>query len=129
MPISKGSSKPYLNTPFKNPETSDITEIEVTDPRHPLFGNRFLVLSIRGQKLSSGHVFVSYRDFASLRIPIVATDIIPSLQNPAVKLSFSALRDFIALAEECNILCPSPPSPFTKDYQPINNKKFSPPLT
>src|SRR3712207_6869606 len=31
---------------FHNPQHDDLTEIDVTDPTHPLFGRRFAVLSI-----------------------------------------------------------------------------------
>ena len=57
-----------LNTPFNNPLEENVTEIEVTDPTHPLFGRRFPVLSISSPPQNPGHVLVSYREQMTLRM-------------------------------------------------------------
>src|SRR5215467_8144636 len=52
----------HLNTPVNNPPVDDPTEVEVTDPTHPLFGRRFALFSTRPRPYSVGYLFVAYRD-------------------------------------------------------------------
>src|SRR5215831_13315313 len=47
-----------VNTPLNNPRPlaeDDVTDIEVTDPTHPLFGRRFPILSARPQAPTATH--------------------------------------------------------------------------
>ena len=41
---SCGQTIRQLNTLYNNPDEKDKTEIEVTDPTHPLFGRRFALI-------------------------------------------------------------------------------------
>ena len=57
------------------PKAYAVAEIEVTDPSHPLFGRRFRVRHISRQPNRPGYVYVSYRSFMTLRIPVPATEL------------------------------------------------------
>ena len=59
-----------------NPPIDDPTEVEVTDPTHPLFGRRFALLSTRPRPHSVGYLFVGYRDTMVLRISQTATNVV-----------------------------------------------------
>lgn len=44
--MTGGGTSYQLNTQFKNPEREEQAEIEVIDPRHPLFGCHFPLISV-----------------------------------------------------------------------------------
>ena len=92
---------PQLNTLSDNPPEEPLTEIEVTDPAHPLFGRRFTLLSVSSSPQSSGNVFVAYREYMILRIPRLATNLAPVRSAGPTKLTLSALTELISLAEHC----------------------------
>src|SRR5256885_4225810 len=53
---------------FKNPDEENLTEIEVTDPTHPLFGRHFPLISVsspdrKSTRLNSSHLVISYAVF------------------------------------------------------------------
>jgi hypothetical protein len=53
---------------------------------------------------------VAYREYMHLRIPAAATSLIPSLPVTRTKLTLTAIKDLVALATQCEVLCPpSPP--------------------
>ena len=95
-----------LNTLFKNPDNTGPTEIEVTDPRHPLFGRRFPLISMSASPHGPGHILVGYRDGMVLCIPLVATTLAASQPYVLTKLTGEAVAELIALAGECEALCP-----------------------
>jgi hypothetical protein len=99
----------HLNTPVNNPPLDDPTEVEVTDPTHPLFGRRFALLSSRPQPHSVGYIFVAYRDSMVLRILQSATNLVspPPESEPMSKLTSHAVTELISLAEQCEVLCPA----------------------
>jgi len=113
-----------LNTPFNNPLEENLTEIEVTDPTHPLFGRRFPLLSISSPQQGSGHVLVSYRGYMALRIPLFATNLASSRPTGQTKLTLSAVTDLISLAEQCEVLCHTNPQKSGNDC-PQNSKPKS----
>jgi len=98
----------HLNTPLNNPLVDDPTEIEVTDPTHPLFGRRFALLSTRPRPHSVGYIFVAYRDTMVLRLSQVATSLVaaPPESEPTTKLTSHAVTELISVAEQCEVLCP-----------------------
>lgn len=100
-------TSPQQNTPFQNPIRENVTEIEVTDPTHPLFGRRFPVLSITSTPTAVGHIFVAYRGHIVLRIPLLATNLVPPRPRGQSKLTFAAVIELLAVAAECEVLCPS----------------------
>ena len=95
-----------LNTPFKNPDEEGVTNIEVTDPRHPLFGRCFPLISISSPLHGAGQAFVAYRDFMVLRIPLASTTLAASRPPASVKFTFDAVTDLLRVAEDCEALCP-----------------------
>src|SRR5262244_35574 len=99
----------HLNTPLNNPPIDDLAEVEVTDPSHPLFGRRFVLLSTRPRSHSMGYIFVAYRDTMVLRIPQTATNLVspPPESAPLSKLTSHAITELISLAEQCEVLCPA----------------------
>jgi hypothetical protein len=96
---------PQLNTLFDNPPEEPVTEIEVTDLTHPLFGRRFPLLSVSSSPQAVGHALVTYRDYIVLRIPLISTNLAPSQPSAQMKLTLSALTELISLAEQCEVLC------------------------
>jgi hypothetical protein len=95
-----------LNIPFKKPVEEKLTEIEVTDPTHPLFGRRFSLQPISSRpRVSAEHVFVSFDEFMTLRIPIAATNLAPPRPTSATKLTLEAITELISLAEQSEVLC------------------------
>ena len=98
----------HLNTPLNNPLVDYPTEVEVTDPTHPLFGRRFALLSTRPRPHSVGYIFVAYRDTMVLRLSQVATSLVaaPPESEPTTKLTSHAVTELISVAEQCEVLCP-----------------------
>src|SRR6266446_5889455 len=99
----------YLNTPVNNPSVDDLAEVEVTDPRHPLYGRRFALLSTRPRPHSVGYIFVAYRATMVLRISQAATSLVtpPPESPPLTKLTSHAITELISFAEQCEVLCPA----------------------
>ena len=85
-----------------------IAEVEITDPGHPLFGRRFVLLSTRPRPHSMGYIFVAYRDTMVLRLSQVATSLVaaPPESEPTTKLTSHAVTELISVAEQCEVLCP-----------------------
>src|SRR2546426_6393572 len=103
-----------VNTPLNNPRPlaeGDLTEIEVTDPTHPLFGRRFPVLSARPQAPTATHVFVTSQDFMVLRIPRAVTNLLPPSSQVLTTRTSHTLTEFISLAEPCEVRCRTTPAP------------------
>ena len=94
-----------LNTPLNNPLVKQVTEVEVTDPTHPLFGRRFPVLSISSAPNSVGYVYVTYREYITLRIPRDATNLAPARSTLETKLTVAAVEQLVSVARECEVLC------------------------
>jgi hypothetical protein len=81
----------------------------VTDPTHPLFGRRFLVISISRPADSSGHVFVAYRDAMQLRIPVASTSLmVNQVPPPGTKWTPDAIRELLSLVQEDETTCRRP---------------------
>jgi F420-0:gamma-glutamyl ligase-like protein len=84
-----------------------VTEIEVTDPTHALFGRRFPLLSLSSPPIRTEHVLVGFRGHMALRIPVNATNLAPARPCSRSKLTLAAITELISLAEQCEVLCPS----------------------
>ena len=99
----------HLTTPVNYPIGDDLTEVEVTDPSHPLFGRRFALLSTRPRPHSVGDVFVAYRGTMVLRMPQAATSLVmpPPESQPLTQLPSHAITELMSLAEPCEVLCPA----------------------
>lgn len=95
---------PQLNTLFNNPDEKDQTEIEVTDPTHPLFGRRFTVISVSSPLHGPGFAFVAYRDQIVLRLPVASTTLAPSRPVISTQLTPDAVQELMTIAEDCEAL-------------------------
>jgi hypothetical protein len=106
---SNPASIEHLNTPVNNPLVDDPTEVEVTDPTHPLFGRRFALLSTRPRPHSVGYIFVAYRATMVLRLPHAATSLgaAPPESAPRTKLTAHAVTELMSFATQCEVLCPA----------------------
>lgn len=86
----------------------------MTDPAHPLFGQRFPIRSVSSPLQGAGHVLVAYRDYMVLRIPTEATNLAEPRPASKTKLTRPAIEELVALAVECEVIClPSLSSPPT----------------
>jgi len=104
----------HVHTPLHNPRPlaeDALTDIEVIDPTHPLFGRRFPRLSSHPQPLTATHVFVTYQGSMVLRIPRAATDLLPPSSQVPTTLTSHAITELISLAEQCEVLCRTTPAP------------------
>jgi hypothetical protein len=114
MPTFGAFTSTQVNTPLNNPRPlaeGDLTEIEVTDPTHPLFGRHFPLHSTRPQASTATHVFVTYQGFMVLRIPHDVTNLFPQPPHMSTTLTSHTITDLIALAEQCEVLCRTIPEP------------------
>ena len=102
-----------------------MTEVEVTDPTHPLFGRRFMLVSISTSPQNAGYVLVAYRDYMRLRIPRLATNLAPARPTGSTKLTLAAVTELIALAEQCEGLCHTDPPTSGSACHPNSEPKFS----
>ena len=87
--------------------------IEVTDPRHPLFGRRFTLVSGRRPGTSgSDHILVVLQGHILLRLPVAATSLASRPPDEVVsKLTIEAVRELITLTESSGVkACSSEPS-------------------
>jgi hypothetical protein len=105
-----------------------VTDIEVTDPTHPLFGRRFPILSARPQAPTATHVFVTYQGFMVLRLPRTATNLLPQAPRLSTTLTSHTITDLIALAEQCEVLCRTIPEPSGPPSVPHSKPSFAPSL-
>lgn len=92
---------------------------------HPLFGRSFPVLAICAPLQGSGHVDVLYRQGMTLRLPRCATTLAPPRPLPQTKLSHAAVTQLIAVAEDCEVLCPPTPATFGSACPPSSNSTFA----
>jgi hypothetical protein len=97
-----------LNAHLDNPPAE---EIEVTDPTHPLFGQRFVVHSLSQPPTRAGFVHVVYQETMILRIPLAATDRQTCLhRRTRTKWTAEAMASVLALLQEVQQSCPPDPS-------------------
>lgn len=71
------------------------------------------------------HLLVVYREGVFLRLPLVATNLIPSERRPPAKLTVQAVTELVTLAEQLR-LCPSPPTSSGTPSVPSANSASSP---
>jgi hypothetical protein len=82
-----------------------VTEVEVTDSTHPLFGRRFPLLSVSSSPNAVGYVYVAYQEYMTLRIPRDATNLAPTRSTLQTKLTVAAVEQLMSVAEDCEVLC------------------------
>src|SRR5215204_6325868 len=104
-----------VDAPFQKPAEQGLTEVEVTDPGHPLFGRRFAVVSVSGPRppgRAGGHILVAHSSRVLLKLPLAATSLVPRPPDVGLsKLSVEAVVELIALAEDSEgVTCSSGPN-------------------
>ncbi|HET6521093.1 MAG TPA: hypothetical protein VFG47_14915, partial [Geminicoccaceae bacterium] len=88
----------HLDTPIRLPRARP-EEIAVTDPAHPLYGRRFVLVSVTCSSNPNAHVSVAYLGDVVLKIPVAATSLHPAPRGgPSSKLSRDAIGDLVRLA-------------------------------
>jgi hypothetical protein len=86
-------------------------EITVTDPRHPLFGRRFPIISSPASFGVGSRICVAYEGGAILKLAVTATNLsLVSHNLPVAKLTLEAIRELIRLATEGERPCPLDPA-------------------
>jgi len=95
---------PTHNTLFKNPDEENTTEIEVSDPMHPLFGRHFPLISVSAPLHGPGNVLVRYREYMALRVPVNSTTLALSRPVISTKLTHAAVKELVTIAEDCEAL-------------------------
>ncbi|WP_459903988.1 hypothetical protein, partial [Desulfosarcina cetonica] len=95
-----------LDTLINNPPADGLTEVEVIDPTHPLYGRRFPLISVTHHPpIGPCHVIVAYQKDIHKHIPISATNLsvnpIPLCQT---KISFEAVSELVGLIRQLGVL-------------------------
>jgi len=119
----------HLPTPLHNPGSlpeDGLTEIEIIDPTHPLFGHRFMLRSSQPQGPTAEYVFVAYREHMVLRIPRAATTLVPHVPQVSTTLTSQAITELISLAEQCEVLCRTTPTPSGTPSRPTAKPPSAP---
>ena len=98
-----------INTPTVNIDGSDVKEIEVIDPTHPLYRRKFNVSIDQLDRYRTKSVRVEYKDDIKLSIAISSTNFNPIETNSksiSIKLTLDAVKQIVLLTQELN-LCQS----------------------
>ena len=98
-------SIPQVNTPFDKPRQNERAEVEVTDPRHPLYGRSYAIQKVQGREQAGQYVFVKYGEHAVLRIEIEATNLVAAEPRLSSKLSLSAIKALVDLVQQEERTC------------------------
>lgn len=90
----------FGDAPFGNADESFPEEVQVLDPRHPLYGRSFQVLGrSRFRRGSSVPYYeVAYHEGVTLNVPVATTEPLAQL-IASTKLSVDALRDLLNVVE------------------------------
>jgi hypothetical protein len=101
--------KTKVDTPSTTPPEAE--QIEVTDPTHPLFGRKFVLVTRRGLPHEpSACVLVVYRDSILIKLPLGATNLRSATATVArTKLDAEAVAQLLAFVKECEPPCSSSP--------------------
>ena len=86
-------------------EKNSSTEITITDPRHPLFGRSFRILSINNFYSNRKNIDAIYEEHVTFRIPISATNLENNSWGSSIKLTQSSVEDLVSLTKEYGFLC------------------------
>ena len=101
----------HRDTPITDGDLSGAEEIEVTDPRHPLYGRRFQLLTVTSGVRSAQLARVVYRPDIFLLLPISVTSLHPpTTRGVPTKLCLEALEDLLRVTAEGDGECRSTPT-------------------
>jgi hypothetical protein len=117
-------TRPLVNTPLKNP-SEELAEIEIIDPMHPLFGRRFVLLSVSTSPRAIGYASVIYEGHMQLRIPLSATHLASRTTVLGTKLTLESVTELVALIQQCESLCPFLPTKSGADCPPPSKPSSS----
>src|SRR3954469_25829227 len=110
----------HRDTPIADGDLSGAEEIEVTDPRHPLYGRRFRLLTVTSGVRSAQLARVVYRPDIFLLLPISVTSLHPSTtRSVPTKLCLEALEDLLRVTAEREEECQSTPTTSGEACQPV----------
>jgi hypothetical protein len=95
----------HRDTPVADGDLAGVEEIEIIDPRHPLYGRRFRLVAVTNGARSVQLARVMYRPDIFLLLPISVTSLHPpATRIVPTKLCLEALEDLVRVAaerEEC----------------------------
>ena len=97
-----------LNTPRQNSSLENAEEgleIEVTDPKHPLFGRRFSVILMGRGPIDKSCVNVHFKESTILQIPVRSTNLGQQEFNLSTKLSLESIKSIIQFFKDSKELC------------------------
>ena len=110
-PIDARRATTHRDTPIADGDLSGAEEIEVTDPRHPLYGRRFRLLTVTSGVRSAQLARVVYRPDIFLLLPISVTSLHPpTTRSVPTKLCLEALEDLLRVTAEREGECRSTPT-------------------
>jgi hypothetical protein len=85
------------DTPYSNLEFDTASTVEVVDPAHPLHGRQFPLIRFSTTLTGPGFVWVVYRDFMQLRIPLASTNLVPDHPTTPTTFTEQAIADLLSL--------------------------------
>jgi hypothetical protein len=95
----------HRDTPAADGDLAGVEEIEIIDPRHPLYGRRFRLVAVTSGARSVRLARVMYRPDIFLLLPTSVTSLHPpATRIVPTKLCLEALEDLVRVAaerEEC----------------------------
>ena len=104
MRTSVASTICQLDTPLKNPSENSLSELEVVDAAHPLYGRRFPLISLSHSPGGSQNALVAYQKDILIRIPVSATSLCDQPTSlTKTKLSLDAVSELLDLARQLGI--------------------------
>ena len=108
VPLCASRPSAHLNTPPTNSPDTDIDEVDICDPTHPLFGRRFRVQRRCNRPGGVPFLHVFYTEEILLRIPASALTV---PLEPPTKLTLASVADLVSTFRVATA-CPSqnPPS-------------------
>src|SRR4051794_38553078 len=123
----------HRDTPIADGDLSGAEEIEVTDPRHPLYGRRFRLLTVTSGVRSAQLARVVYRPDIFLLLPISVTSLHPpATRSVPTKLCLEALEDLLRVTAEREGECRSTPTTSGEACRPAcagRSRTTSPPCS
>ena len=113
----------FIDTRFHNPGDASNDFVEVTDPREPLYGQRFRIESVSRVEQEIAHVFVRRGDGIVLRVPLRATSLSTLADDaPKAKLCGQSAQEFLSLVQEYALCPPQSPNKPTKSGRSSKKK-------
>ena len=105
--LSKGNGAPGFpgkyqqDTPFISDYVSHPTKVEITDPKHPLYGRKFLLDSKRQEgSQEKRQVFVRNEDGYLLKVSVSSTSLAKSKPILSTKLTLESIKEVVTLMEQ-----------------------------